>query len=133
MRSADCQESMMLSLFFKANGSSFIGQCFVWWSMMLQVFLGVLAGMGSYLAVNGWAGRLQVLVIAVFKLSWAALLLILMPCSCKITNAVRTSCSCLIAPHLTMTAGPSTLWAGDCGSICHGKHPKLDAAFFVCR
>lgn len=91
-RSADCQESMVLSLFAKAKGSSFLGQCFVWFSLAMQVVLGVLAGMASYFSEHGWAGNAQVVAIAVVKLCWAAVLLIFVPCSCKLTNMVRTGC-----------------------------------------
>jgi len=86
--SSDMQEAMLFHVFVKASGNRLVGLCFQWASMLVQVLVGVLSGLGPYIAHDTGAATAQVLAVIGIKLGWACVLLCYRPCLCGLNNAV---------------------------------------------
>ena len=84
----DCQDSMSLTLFAKVSGVHFLGMTWAWSTMCVQVVLGVVSGLGPYIAKGSAAATAQVLSVALVKIGWAALLIVFVPCMDRLVNAV---------------------------------------------
>ena len=85
---ADCLESMSLSLLTKVSGGSFLGLAFAWISMLIQVTIGVLSGIGPYLDRGSMSALSQILSIALLKLAWVMILIFYTPCACLLSNFI---------------------------------------------
>ena len=85
---ADCQDSMSTNLFGNTSGTRFLGICFAWASMLVQVLCGIISGVGPYITRGTRPADAQVLLVAFVKLAWAAVLYIYAPCVCLLVNAV---------------------------------------------
>ena len=72
---------MSLSMMGKTSGVHFLGMCFQFASMSIQVACGVVQGLGPYLMGNEPAASIQVIAVAVTKLTWAAILFRMRPCA----------------------------------------------------
>lgn len=84
----DCQDAMSMHLFAKVSGDRFLGLCFSWGSMFVQVVIGIISGFGPSFAGDNTAATTHAVVVAVAKLGWAAILAIFAPCACLLTNSV---------------------------------------------
>ena len=93
----------------QASGVSFLGMCFPLASMVIQVTLAMVSGMGPYVSQDGTTAAVLVLSVAAVKLLWAAVLIWHAPCLCLLTN-VRKS---------TTTPNPEVTW---CPSVRQCMH-----------
>jgi len=85
---ADYLDAYALCLLPKTSGDLFIGLCFQWLTMLVQVTLGIVSGLGPYITKGTVAATAQVVSVASVKLLWAASLTVYRPCACGLTNAV---------------------------------------------
>ena len=99
----DAKDSMSFHLFGKTAGQSFLGMCFAWGSMAVQVALGIVSGLKPALTTGSTAATVQVLFIAFAKLGWAGVLLHYAPCLCLLTNSVVVTQFVLEGINVLMT------------------------------
>ena len=108
---------------------------------VVQLSLGVASGLGPYLAHGTAAANVQLLTVAVMKLTWAAVLLLFCPCACGLTNAVVVV-QCLsegtASVLLAMKGMASTRYAHVCMCACVHvcmyacAHVRMCACVHVC-
>jgi len=86
-RASDMEEAMTFWLFPRVSGRTFLGLTFAWSSMLVQVTVSVLSGLGPHLDQRRWPASAQVGSVASIKLVWCAVLVICNPCACGVGNA----------------------------------------------
>ena len=84
---SDYQDAMSMHLWAGASGDHWLGQCFPWASMAVQILVAVLSGVGGYLG-SSRAAEAQVLTVCFIKLAWAALIVAYTPHMDKLKNFV---------------------------------------------
>jgi len=76
---SDSQDAMQFHLLHRTNGLTLLGLAFSWVTMLIQVLLGVLYGLGTSLQRGGLDGHVQLATIAVIKMGWGVVLITCMP------------------------------------------------------
>lgn len=88
-RAGDCQDSVSLQLMPKVSGYSLLGLLFQWCTLLVQVTVAVLSGIGKHMDKGGDLIIVHIAIYAAVKFLWGYVLFKLVPCACRLTNTVH--------------------------------------------